>query len=323
VDGQFQAGKDLQVLAYVNRPRPDQSLKLKLPPELQRLEGKEVEMVSAPKSGSQTSTVTWRVAPKKAGKFTISVASSTGLEQSHDVIIEAGKDTAKIAKSIVVPALIGLTAAEAKSEILDKGLVIKFEGGPEKPPTKAKQFTVTSQHPAAGSKVEQGSLVTAQIYPAFVPASTLALALAGTKEVGQVLTLTASVTNPDPKQTLTLETPDGLPLAEGNLTQPVPARQDDKGVAIVEWKLTAAQTGEHRVRVHSSTGIERSQLVSIAGAQKPPVKPKTAFTMLDAQKALKMAVKLLPVDLEYDLDGDGRVTSADAVLIMRRALDAK
>jgi hypothetical protein len=42
-------------------------------------------------------------------------------------------------------------------------------------------------------------------------------------------------------------------------------------------------------------------------------------TFKDAQDALKMAVKLLPENMNLDLDRDGRVTSSDAVLIMQRA----
>lgn len=42
-------------------------------------------------------------------------------------------------------------------------------------------------------------------------------------------------------------------------------------------------------------------------------------TFKDAQDALKMAVKLIPENLNLDLDRDGRVSSRDAVLIMRRA----
>jgi uncharacterized protein (TIGR03067 family) len=445
VDGQFQVGKPISVLAYVKRPQAEQTLKLKLPAELERTEGKEVETVAAAKAGTNdTSTVTWRIRATKPGRFTVAVASSNGLEQSQAILIEPGAQTStsdsgaggadhdniqgpwrivsvelrgqslteklknhkvvftkdrmtfkdgdkddgefnykldstkkprwidldlkgrgKIARGIYdldgdnlkichpdpekdrstaftsipdsilfvlkrdrpsknglveVPLIKSLAAAEAKARLTEKGLKVKFEGSPDSPPTKEKQFTVVSQHPAAGSKVDPGTEVTATIFPAFTSAGTFALAVAGARETGKELILTATVTSPDPKQTLTLKPPEGLTPLEGDLTRLVPASATSEP-SKVEWKLKAAQAGEHRLVVLSSTGEEKSELVTIAGGT-PPTK-KTDFTVLDAQRALKMAVRVLPADLGYDLDGDGRVTSSDAVLIMRRALDAK
>lgn len=324
VDGQFQVGKTFSVLAYVNRPRPGQSLTLKLPPGLERLEGKDVEPVPAAKAGTDTSTVTWRVQATKPGRFTIAVAASNGPEQSQTVVIEPGPVVVEEDKHkdgvVEVPTLTGLPAADAKTKVAEKGLLIKFEGSPEKPPTREKQFTVTSQDPAAGSKVKKGSVVTAQVYPAFTPGTTFVLAVTGPREVGKELTLTATVTNPEPKQTLTLEAPPGLAAAEASLTQPVPAAGEQE-VGKVEWKLKAARAGEHPLRVTSSGGGEQSQTVAIAEAQ-PPAKPRTDFTALDARRALKMSVNLLETDPAYDVDGDGRVTSQDAMLIFRRALAA-
>ncbi len=43
--------------------------------------------------------------------------------------------------------------------------------------------------------------------------------------------------------------------------------------------------------------------------------------MLDARKALQMSVGNLAVDMAYDVNTDGRVTSQDAAIILQRALE--
>ena len=43
-------------------------------------------------------------------------------------------------------------------------------------------------------------------------------------------------------------------------------------------------------------------------------------TELDALAALKMSVKLLPEDLVLDMDGNGKVTAADTLLILKKAV---
>ena len=39
----------------------------------------------------------------------------------------------------------------------------------------------------------------------------------------------------------------------------------------------------------------------------------------DAMEALKMAVRLIPMDLDADMDDDKTVTSADARILLRKA----
>ncbi|NLE94741.1 MAG: hypothetical protein GX600_03510 [Dehalococcoidia bacterium] len=58
------------------------------------------------------------------------------------------------------------------------------------------------------------------------------------------------------------------------------------------------------------------------GVTQPPVAPSSALsqdsaTVLDALIALKMAQGSMPLDLNYDADGDGQVTPDDARLILR------
>lgn len=62
-------------------------------------------------------------------------------------------------------------------------------------------------------------------------------------------------------------------------------------------------------------------LLTILGPKpedKPPEIP--VFTALDALQALKMSVKLLPENLKVDIDADGRVTSNDARLILKKVV---
>lgn len=58
------------------------------------------------------------------------------------------------------------------------------------------------------------------------------------------------------------------------------------------------------------------------GATQPTVAPSSTLsqesaTVLDALIALKMADGSMPLDLNYDVDGDGQVTADDARLILR------
>jgi hypothetical protein len=65
--------------------------------------------------------------------------------------------------------------------------------------------------------------------------------------------------------------------------------------------------------VRSSTGAEQEKTITISPAR------EQRYTLLDAQRALKMWVGLLPEDLELDVDASGLVDSHDAVLILQMA----
>ena len=87
LDGKFAPGADFNVIASVADPVAGQMLTLKLPPELQRQSGAEAQAVPfAPKGGS--SQVRWTVKVQKAGRFTLGVASSTGVTQKKTLTIE-------------------------------------------------------------------------------------------------------------------------------------------------------------------------------------------------------------------------------------------
>lgn len=149
----------------------------------------------------------------------------------------------------------------------------------------------------------------------------LRLTLDGTFVVGEPFTVLARVQNPVKEQTLTLALPAGLERAAGQEKEAVPPATNDSSV--VTWKVKAAQPGDFTLEVKSSTGLVEAKTVTILP---PPVKVEASKSsgqdkMLDAQRALKMSVGLLPEDRRLDLDGDGRVTSHDALRILQRRAD--
>jgi hypothetical protein len=90
-----------------------------------------------------------------------------------------------------------------------------------------------------------------------------AVRLSGSFEPGKLFSIAAQVQDPAQGQTLTLELPQGMQLVEGKDRQPVPA-QDESGNCMVLWKARVVELGEHPVRVHSSTGLTQTKIVTIA-----------------------------------------------------------
>ena len=242
LDGAFEEGQSFSALAYVQNPKPGQSVTLILPPELERTRGNAQENVPPPGANSNnTSTISWAVTAKKPGKYHVDLTSSSGSKVSREIII-----------------------------------------APSKTPS-------------------------AKVTPPL-----LTLNIVGTPMVGKTVSLEAKVEHPAANQRLTAMVPAGLSLAEGAADRYVPT-----GDAKVAWLLRIDRAGEHSVEVKSNVGESKK----IAVHALTPVPPLSGpVTVLDAQKALKMSVNLIPVDLAYDLDRDGQVTSRDAVLIMRKAI---
>jgi hypothetical protein len=139
------------------------------------------------------------------------------------------------------------------------------------------------------------------------------LSVSGARAPGQVLTVTAQVTNPPSGQTLTLVLPPQLARVEGAEQQPV-LRSGGNGS--VTWKLKAEQAGQYALRVRSSTGVEQTETLSLAPRK------TTGLTPLDALRALKMDAGLIPRDLNLDVNNDGEVDTRDAVLILQGAAAA-
>ena len=89
------------------------------------------------------------------------------------------------------------------------------------------------------------------------------LGLGGSFEPGKLFNITAYVEDPVPGQSLTLELPAGVERIEGKTLQPVPAPTAE-GKSLVLWKARVQRTGDYAVRVHSSTGVTLTKLVTVS-----------------------------------------------------------
>jgi hypothetical protein len=96
----------------------------------------------------------------------------------------------------------------------------------------------------------------------------LGITLSGNFEPGQLFTVTAYVNNPVAGQTLTLETPRGLE-PQGPAKVEVPRPQGAQNTSVVTWNVKVIQTGEHRIRVASSTGMAQSKTITIVRPDGP------------------------------------------------------
>jgi hypothetical protein len=90
----------------------------------------------------------------------------------------------------------------------------------------------------------------------------VSLALGGSFEPNKLFTITAHVDNPVSNQALALELPDGMERVEGREIQPVPP-PGDAGSSIVLWKARVLRTGDHELKVRSSTGVTQIKNISI------------------------------------------------------------
>jgi len=95
----------------------------------------------------------------------------------------------------------------------------------------------------------------------------LLLTVGGRLVRGGEFTVTAlvNVNNPTPGETLTLELPSGLRIAQGAAQQAVP-RVDvgsTRSMSPVTWKVIADRDGKYQITVKSSTGISQSLAITI------------------------------------------------------------
>jgi hypothetical protein len=90
VGGSFVPGGEFTVTAFVNNPRPRQTVTLRLPDGLSLTGGEATQAVPAlpPDAASRNSPVTWRVRADREGRFTLTVTSSTGESQAQPVRIK-------------------------------------------------------------------------------------------------------------------------------------------------------------------------------------------------------------------------------------------
>lgn len=96
------------------------------------------------------------------------------------------------------------------------------------------------------------------------------LVLGGSFEPGKLFTVAAYVQDPAQGQSLTLELPPGMERIEGKEIQPVPMHNAlEEGNAMVLWKCRVLRTGQHVVRVRSSTGLTQAKIVTITRPGSP------------------------------------------------------
>jgi predicted secreted protein len=89
------------------------------------------------------------------------------------------------------------------------------------------------------------------------------MALGGSFEPGKIFTVTAYVSDPPAGQSLKLELPNGLELAEGRAVQSVPETREEGAPSVVLWRARVVRPGSYAVRVRSSTGIIQGKLLTI------------------------------------------------------------
>jgi hypothetical protein len=94
----------------------------------------------------------------------------------------------------------------------------------------------------------------------------VSLGLGGSFEPGKLFTIVATVDDPVPSQTLTLELPRGMERVEGKERQPVPPPQE-AGNSVVLWKARVLELGNYEIRVRSSTGVTQVKNISVQAAK--------------------------------------------------------
>jgi hypothetical protein len=90
----------------------------------------------------------------------------------------------------------------------------------------------------------------------------MAVGLTGSFEPGKLFTIAAQVADPATGQSLTLDLPPGMERVEGKECQPVPAVDEDGNTQVL-WKARVIQPGEYRLRIHSSTGVTQTKIITI------------------------------------------------------------
>ena len=93
----------------------------------------------------------------------------------------------------------------------------------------------------------------------------LGLSVGGSFTPGGEISVTAYVNNPVAGQNVTLHLPAGFQIAEGGLTQAVPAPAPGAAsrMSPVSWKVKAGGAGDYTVKVDSSNGASQSKKVTI------------------------------------------------------------
>jgi hypothetical protein len=113
----------------------------------------------------------------------------------------------------------------------------------------------------AGAKKKLAYAYGQGIAPSPEGGGNVAVVLGGSFEPGKLFTVSAHVVDPAPGQRLTLELPAGMERVEGNERQAVPVVEDANSMIL--WKARVLRPGQFSVRVHSSTGVTQTKIVTI------------------------------------------------------------
>lgn len=89
------------------------------------------------------------------------------------------------------------------------------------------------------------------------------IAWGGSFEPGKLFTISTYVEDPISNQTIELDLPKGIELAEGKRIEPVPAPPTDSATSVVLWKCRVKELGEHTIRFRSSNGVTQSRTITI------------------------------------------------------------
>jgi hypothetical protein len=286
--GSFEPGQAFTATAYVENPIPGQTLRLELPDGLTRVDGAETQNVPPAQKGAgrDTSVVTWKIRVERTGEFKLKVHSSTGLTQAKTITISRNDlmvaKTGKLKVDLVgsfdpgqIFHVIGVVGDPVEGQDLTlhlptQGLQLvegaekqKLAFAPEQKETQV-QWKVRVVQPgkyairvASSTGIAQTKTITIEQPVAL--AGNFQMKLAGSFEPGKQFEVVATIPDPAPDQTLTLELPAGLSSAEANAARKVPATNN----AELRWPVQVGETGKFSVRVVSSTGIAQKKTVTI------------------------------------------------------------
>jgi len=286
--GSFEPGESFSVTAYVQSPIKGQTLTLELPRGLQRIDGDETQKVPPIAPLAPSSIVTWQVKVLETGSFPLKVTSSNGLSQTKIVSIARPEPAPELRLGVdllgsfepgqefeVVAKLTSTGAAPSSNPTMTLPIGLKVVRGPsltaEAPPANKGSLSVATWKVKvvdAGKyavRVEWGGAaltkVVSIVRPEIPTGGYVSMRLEPPFAPGKVFGVTATVSDPLPGQTLTLELPTGMRLVEG---QPVvPISRGKEATTVVHWKVMVYQPGAFPLRLISSAGLTLKKTIVI------------------------------------------------------------
>jgi hypothetical protein len=292
--GDFEPGKLFEVQAKVSQPVAGQTLTLKLPTGLSRVAGAEVEPVPLPPAKDGSTLVAWKVKVDAEGKHPVRVQSSTGLTQTKTIVIaRADQSAGKVSLGLgeIVLGKVFAVTAKVSNPLPGQTLRLDIGKGLERVASQEEQavaqpagkdgvstvawevkLMAAGKHKVA-VRSSTGITVskTISIEPPNEKAGHFVLAFSDGIAMKKDFEVRARVTNPVRGQKLTLTLPKGLKLEAGDETQAVPALAEGarEGVSTVTWRVRVEGLGVLRVRVASTTGVARTKVLTLSGADGP------------------------------------------------------